>query len=1073
MLELRALGNAEIETDKATLTPSQEIVFASALYLILERERRVSRSALAELLWPSVREPTRGHRLRQTLLQLKKLGFPVVADLNQVRLSTQEVRTDVDRSHTGENGEFQKNHSLEFLPGYSPLFSEPFRDWVDATRGEVHSVIARSLLPRIQRARESGEWALVEEYTTNCLSLDPYNEIAVLAKAEATAMRGAKREAVGMLDQYIEDVGSSSQDLKLPATLLRRRISARIEQQDSVLLAEPSFVGREAEMKILTEAVTQAREGNGSAWLVTGDPGIGKSRLARELSSFAELQGVRVQRVSCRRSDVDRPLSVFVDLVPPLRDMPGALGCSQETLFALKRLTEFDGRGTEALLPLEDLTSLYGNMRRALLDLLDALVDEQCLLIVVDDVQWLDRASSGLFTEMTRWAMHKKLLFLFNSRPRDTLALGNMTLPSGLATLELSPLSRDPSLRLLHATLETQSHQADDETLRWLLTAGDGNPFFLQELAKRWLETGHKQEMPPSLATVLTDRLSRLTPDAINVLQACAVLGENSTLDRVEGVLEYKSHQLLTAIQELSVAGMLAPPGLPSDEWAGPIHVRHDLLSIAAVARLAPMSLAFLHRRSGSVLEREISGEKSPTSILWACAFHWGNAGDRGRALAVARSCAEHLLEVGLPTDAARAFERALEYCMTDEDRLGVYSRLVVALQMDSHWEQSKELLIKCRRLRQKIAPDANQHDDVEIRLFDATWKASLENRTLLSELQSCVESHDASAEHRVSCGLLGLKVASEFGEPAVIKKIHSTIEPLLEMDGVPEIMRFEVEMVFHSMCSDPEPALQGMEKFLSAARTERNPLAFARALGNAAVACGLAGRTEKAAALFAEALQYSVSHGLSNRAAAAGFSLVRLLLASADVQEARRVMDRVAGWGPTAEDVHFNADRIYLSAKLALAEGDILGATTLYEAAKSVLSPNQSGIRRAAVLSLGVRIGIKAGLPPEVLRETVDQLQATHLTNRTNGGQDFEAASLFLGLRAIGMADKAAALLREYAETHRREKGPLPQEIDDYLRAPDQRHDDSTCYLGTDVLASLEATFSKKETGAFAPVSR
>ncbi len=97
MLELRALGNAEIQTDTTTLTPSQEIVFASALYLVLERERRVSRSGLAELLWPAVEVSARGHRLRQTLLQLKKLGFPVLADRDRVGLSTREVRTDIDR----------------------------------------------------------------------------------------------------------------------------------------------------------------------------------------------------------------------------------------------------------------------------------------------------------------------------------------------------------------------------------------------------------------------------------------------------------------------------------------------------------------------------------------------------------------------------------------------------------------------------------------------------------------------------------------------------------------------------------------------------------------------------------------------------------------------------------------------------------------------------------------------------------------------------------------------------------------------------------------------------------------
>jgi DNA-binding SARP family transcriptional activator len=75
MIFLRALGTAEIDTGTVTLTPSQEIVFAAALYLIVERGKPVSRNLIASLLWPRVAETARSHRLRQTLLQLKKVGF--------------------------------------------------------------------------------------------------------------------------------------------------------------------------------------------------------------------------------------------------------------------------------------------------------------------------------------------------------------------------------------------------------------------------------------------------------------------------------------------------------------------------------------------------------------------------------------------------------------------------------------------------------------------------------------------------------------------------------------------------------------------------------------------------------------------------------------------------------------------------------------------------------------------------------------------------------------------------------------------------------------------------------------
>src|SRR6266550_9219300 len=96
MIVLRALGNAEIDTGVATLTPSQAMVFAAALYLILERGKHVSRRRLASILWPRVAEKARAHRLRQTIHQMKKLGIPLEADRDTVKLFKHELRSDID-----------------------------------------------------------------------------------------------------------------------------------------------------------------------------------------------------------------------------------------------------------------------------------------------------------------------------------------------------------------------------------------------------------------------------------------------------------------------------------------------------------------------------------------------------------------------------------------------------------------------------------------------------------------------------------------------------------------------------------------------------------------------------------------------------------------------------------------------------------------------------------------------------------------------------------------------------------------------------------------------------------------
>jgi len=1033
MIVLRALGNAEIDTGVATLTPSQEIVFAAALYLILERGKSVSRKRLASLLWPRVDEKARAHRLRQTILQLKKVGFIMTADRNSLQCSRHDPRSDIaDLAGTCADA-LATPASLEFLPGYSPTFSDAFRDWVDAQREETHALVTRRLVTELNSARTRGDWVTCDRFARQCLKLDPFNESAVLAQAEASAMRGGKTQAIQILDRYLVDVGSDNHNLRLPASVLRRRITDRIPERAPITVRECAFVGRDREMEALISELLAARHGRGGARLVRGEAGIGKSRLASELIKFAMLEGVQTSRTTCRRSDVDRPLSVFVDLVPQLSELRGALGCSQETMSVLKGLTEFDGRVNFSALSVDDSMSARTRMRAAFFDLLDAVADEGSVLVVVDDVQWLDASSVRLLTELLPWASTRKVLFVLTERP-GTNGPTNHVSPDDLRTLTLGPLGSQFSEAIMAEILEESPRPTSSELIQRLLSVGEGNPFFLQELGNHWLETGKQRGSPPSVTAIIDERLARLSKEALLVLQACAVLDVNASIERVEGVLEYQSHVLLSAVQELSVAGILRVEAQTSTESAEPLTVRHDLISTAALKRLARAPLAFLHRRAGTVMERETLGDGARTAVLWACAFHWHNAGDRERAFRAACSCAEHLLAVGLPRDAGQAFERVLDYCVTDEQRLLVLSRLAISLQTCGRWEESKGVLHRSRQLQVKTAPNANTHDDVEFALFEARWRASLERSSLLDELKACARTNDASPSHRVMCGLLGLKVAADLNEIDAMEKLYLTLVPLLKNPTIPPATCLEVEMIYHSVCGDMQKAEQAADQLLRAVRDERDSRALSRALCNVGAAYRMAGRNDDAAAVVLEALDLTVAQGLVSRTSTAIFALIRIYVAGGDVPRARAAMQKLDVLTEADQSLYRTADRLYFLARLALEEGNIKEAAERYSVvtAQSYL-PSVNW--RAAVLALGIRIAIQKETSVGILRPMVAELEAAHLQNRGSGCQDFEAHALALGLRYCGESEKSLRLLVEYATKYRREKWALPQQLSDLLR--------------------------------------
>src|SRR5712671_1852177 len=171
MIFLRALGTAEIDTGTVTLTPSQEIVFAAALYLIVERGKPISRNLIAALLWPHVPEKARAHRLRQTVLQLKKLGIRVRADRDTLQIARAETRSDVEDLLSAEPASAFENGPTEFLPGYNARFSEEYRDWVDAKREETRAILTRRLVTSIRLARAKGDWENCERLAVRCRGL--------------------------------------------------------------------------------------------------------------------------------------------------------------------------------------------------------------------------------------------------------------------------------------------------------------------------------------------------------------------------------------------------------------------------------------------------------------------------------------------------------------------------------------------------------------------------------------------------------------------------------------------------------------------------------------------------------------------------------------------------------------------------------------------------------------------------------------------------------------------------------------------------------------------------------------
>jgi len=1029
MIRLHVLGECRIEADGGRIGPDSERLFAALLYLAMQRGRSVPRGALIHLLWPGAPEENGRHNLRQTIYKARRQGAALECTQTNLLLPADGVDAGLlgvleAALASGDLGGDLPSGLGEFLPGYAPSFSAPLAEWLEEQRGYVHAQLRRALLGAMAAHRGGGRWAAVERVARDVLRVDPLNEEATLALAEATALTGGKVQALAILDRYLHELGASVADVKLPATVLRRRIAERLPQHRYRAPSDSYFFGRAESLAYLTSLLQSARGGRGRGCIVWGPPGIGKTRLGAEFFKVAALQGARSLRAVCQPSDARRPLSVWVDTVPALLRLPGAVGIDPGCLPYLKRLTEHDANATAPSPDAREAEYLYANVRRALFDLLDAVAAECCLVLLVEDAHWLDAMSWELLRAMTAWAETRRILFVLTSREAhaEPVAGGPVR---GLERHALPALDGEAALALLAALAGERERAATAPFTEWALRVADGNPLFLRELATAWADSGVLPLVPASLATLLDDRLGRLSATAVRLLQACALLGKQATLPRLERMLDLAPQQLVDGVDELEAHGMLAPD-------AARVPAKHELLSDRVLARVGDGTRALLHRRAGLILESEIEATGS-AALLWDGAAHWRAAGEPERAVRLALLCAAHLMEVGLPGDAAEVYERGMGLCVSKEDERLMLTGLAHALEALGKWQRVRTLIRQRSPDSWAVqdARDPEQAGTPMLLLLEADWRTDGDLRDLVARAQNISNNEALSPNQRVRGAGWGLIFADNLCDEQQAHALFNAVSPLVSAAASDVIAVAHMNLVFETVYGHLDQAIGTARTLVREARKRAEPTSLARALRHSAFALRRAGRSAEAYKLLRECLDISERLALATSAGAACDSLGSLFLERSDVRRAKEWHARGSDWIARTDD-SLNMEGIdMLRARIAIAEGNLNAlADELVSMPLDRILSDPVLRRSAEQLALYLRALMLRGRDPRESGVAAHFL-GLHFKLRRLGGHDFAAHTLFLVLDHIGDAASSTRLREEYVRRYRRERFAIPTEFD------------------------------------------
>jgi DNA-binding CsgD family transcriptional regulator/tetratricopeptide (TPR) repeat protein len=466
---------------------------------------------------------------------------------------------------------------------------------------------------------------------------------------------------------------------------------------------DSQLIGREGEMEAIAGLLDRL-DTEPALLEVSGEPGIGKTRLLAELAARADDRGHLVLEGRAAEFESETPFAALIDA---LDDYLGSVNprylqsLGEDSVAELARifpsLAELAPESSAPALQ-EERYRAHHAVRAAL----EILAARKPLVLLIDDVHWADEASVELLAHLVRHRPRAPVLVAFALRPREAAPilrtlLETTTGDSAIEVIELGPLSDVEAAELLGEDVSAEAGE------RLYLESG-GNPFYLEQLARvgsagaaSGASTAHPDwagEVPAPVIATIDAEVATLSPTALDLLRGAAVVGENFEPDLAAAAGEVTSDDIFAALDELLEGDVVRPTDVPRV-----FKFRHPIVR-RAVYESAPAGWRLgAHERADRALE-----ERGAPALARARHVEcWASPGDGGAISVLIQ--AGHDAAPRAPASAAHWFAAALRLIPADDmnARLGALVPSAMALGAAGRFD---EALARLNEILDALPPD-------------------------------------------------------------------------------------------------------------------------------------------------------------------------------------------------------------------------------------------------------------------------------------------------------------------------------------------------------------------------------
>jgi tetratricopeptide (TPR) repeat protein len=575
--------------------------------------------------------------------------------------------------------ESQLEKAINFYVG--DLLEGTDEEWCVLERNHLRGMVVSGLKELVQLYRKRAAYAKAIQVCRRIVAIDPIDEDAhreLMLLHHLNGDRSAALAQYQVINTTLQAELGVFPDAK--TNELWRYIRSGAAQvpgrslgypsADAVSLASKSpIVGRDIELGRLLDGLGSALQGRGVALIVSGEAGIGKTRLIEAVDIEARLRGFEVLKGRCADLHAPAPYQAFIEALWPRisrkmhSDTPRILADFLANLSPQMRR----GRRLPSSGP---VASVINEMLLSLLD------HESPTLVVIEDLQHADEATRSVVQLLGDRLSHRKMVLMLSVRSPVAGAGGvvGQFIPRAAAEVRLEPLGRSETDELINLTLGTRTIQSSVLSIIWNMTGG--NPLAVTEYLRFVVERGHLvrttdgywawansaaslPQLPPRVQVLLRERVGALGDEARTLLLHAAVLGHEGDLQFLERLSGLGQPRFSEIVSQLFTSGIL-------QETPRGYQFAHDSHRLASLSTVTPASRRSLHQKTAELM-----------AVLWPArsedlAWHFLEAGRLDKALIYAEASADKARAVHANENALRWYSKALELlpALTGEEEL-------------------------------------------------------------------------------------------------------------------------------------------------------------------------------------------------------------------------------------------------------------------------------------------------------------------------------------------------------------------------------------------------------------------